>query len=145
MKEYMFYGWEQADVPAVNDEYRGINTPLDLYDALSFVWSRETCASRMRMDWSEDNRTLGQCSITAFLVQDIFGGKVYGIPLENGSVHCYNDVDGHVFDLTSEQFGGEILDYSDNPEQDRNIHFSKDDKKERYELLRSRLKAKLGN
>ncbi len=142
MKEYGFYGWGQADVPAVTDEYKGINTPVELYDALSFVWCRETCAPRMRMDWSEDNKTLGQCSITAFLVQDIFGGKVYGIPLENGNVHCYNDVDGHVFDLTSEQFGGEKLDYTDNPEQDRKDHFSRDEKKERYELLCSRLKER---
>ncbi len=141
--DYSFYGWEQADVPAITDEYPGIRTPADLYDALSGVWCRETCAQRMRMDWSEENKTLGQCSITAFLVQDIFGGKVYGIPLENGSVHCYNDVNGHVFDLTSEQFGEEKLDYSDNPEQERKIHFSKDDKKERYELLCTRLKEKL--
>ena len=33
-----FYGWEQADVPAVTDEYEGIRTPRDLYDALSGVW-----------------------------------------------------------------------------------------------------------
>ncbi len=40
--------------------------------------------------WTPDNKTLGQCSITAFLAQDIFGGKVYGIPLPEGGVHCYN-------------------------------------------------------
>ena len=137
---YKFFGWQNADVPAISDEYDGIKTPRDLYDSLMSVWCRETCASRMRKDWTEDNKTLGQCSITAFLVQDIFGGKVYGIPLENGNVHCYNDVDGHIFDLTSEQFGDKVLDYTDNPEQRREDHFLKDDKKERYDLLRSRLK-----
>ncbi|MBR1524882.1 MAG: hypothetical protein IJ641_10570 [Lachnospiraceae bacterium] len=138
--EYKFYGWENATVPAVSSEYNGIKTPRELYDALSVCWCRETCAARMRMDWTEENKTLGQCSITAFLVQDIFGGKVYGIPLENGNIHCYNDVDGHVFDLTSEQFGDKVLNYTDNPEQSREKHFAKDDKKERYELLKSRLK-----
>ena len=43
MNTYRFYGWEQADVPAVTDEYPGIRTPLDLYDALSAgVWRAET-------------------------------------------------------------------------------------------------------
>lgn len=79
MKEYKFYGWEHADAPAITDQYRGIRTPIDLYDALSEIWCAATCAPRMRDDWTPENKTLGQCSITAFLAQDIFGGKVYGI------------------------------------------------------------------
>ena len=35
MKKYNFWGFEHADVHAVNDEYKGIDTPYDLYDALS--------------------------------------------------------------------------------------------------------------
>ena len=50
-------------------------------------------------------------------------------------------VDGHVFDLTSEQFGGEVLSYRDNPEQSREVHFAKAEKKARYELLKARLLA----
>ena len=75
MAAYRFYGWESADI---RDE-RGL-TPREYYDLLSEIWCAETCAPRMRMDWSEDNRTLGQCSITSFLVQDIFGGShsIYG-------------------------------------------------------------------
>ena len=139
---YAFYGWEQATVPADTDEYRGIKTPLDLYDALSEIWCEATCAPRLREKWNADNKTLGQCSITAFLVQDIFGGKVYGIPRDGGNFHCYNDVDGGVFDLTSEQFGGEILSYENNPEQFREVHFSATEKKERYELLKRMLKMR---
>ena len=44
MKTYHFYGWQQAGVPAVNGEYPGIRTPLDLYDKLAQVWCAETCA-----------------------------------------------------------------------------------------------------
>ena len=86
--------------------------------------------------------TLGQCSITAFLVQDIFGGKVYGILRPGGNYHCYNVVGEAVFDLTSEQFGDEVLDYTDNPEQLREVHFAKAEKLERYEYLKAEL-AKL--
>ena len=90
--------------------------------------------------WSPENKTLGQCSITAFLVQDIYGGKVYGIKRPGGNYHCFNDVDGCVFDLTSEQFGDEKLDYTDCPEQFREVHFAKEKKKLRYEDLRKKLR-----
>lgn len=142
MGPYHFFGWEQADVPAQTHDYPGIRTPLDLYDRLSDgVWQADTCAPRLRPGWSPENKTLGQCSITAFLVQDIFGGTVYGIRRPDGNYHCYNMVDGHVFDLTSEQFGGEVLSYRDNPEQSREVHFAKAEKKARYELLKARLLA----
>ena len=88
---YKFYGWETADVK----DARGL-TPRDYYDLLSGCWCAETCAPRMRADWSPENRTLGQCSITAFLIQDIYGGKVYGVPLEDGSFHCFNNIDNCV-------------------------------------------------
>ena len=147
MKEYRFYGWENADVTPVDEKYKMIKDARELYDLLSDgLWCRESCAPRMRGDWSEENKTLGQCSITSFLVQDIFGGVVRGIPLENGYVHCFNDIDGHVFDLTSEQFGNEKLDYNNNTVQKREDHFfahDKLEKLERYQCLKGRLDERL--
>ena len=140
-RKYMFYGWENADISPIDDNFSGINSPRDLYDALSELWCADTCAPRMRSDWCEDNRTLGQCSITAFLAQDIFGGKVYGIERPGGNYHCYNVVEDCIFDLTSEQFWDEVLSYEDNPEQFREVHFAKEEKMQRYELLRSKLWA----
>lgn len=134
-----FYGWEKALCEAKDDTYRGIRTPRDLFDALCQVWCAETCTPRMQDRWTDDNKTWGQCSITSFLAQDIFGGRVLGIPRPEGGVHCYNDVDGCVFDLTSAQFGGEKLSYVDNPEQKRQVHFERKEKEERYELLKKRL------
>lgn len=137
---YRFYGWECADVPPLTQEYQGIDTPRKLYDVLSDIWCEYTCAPRLREGWSTENKTLGQCSITAFLVQDIFGGKVYGVPREGGTFHCYNVVGESVFDLTSEQFGEEKLCYQGNPEQFREVHFAKEEKRKRYEYLRDALK-----
>ena len=133
MNGYRFYGWQTADVTDKNGM-----TPRDYYDILSEVWCADTCAPRMRRDWTPENRTLGQCSITAFLLQDIFGGTVYGVPLEDGNYHCFNEVQGCVFDLTSEQFDT-ALNYENCPVQSRELHFAKQEKKERYELLKSRL------
>ncbi|MCM1086656.1 MAG: hypothetical protein NC419_00760 [Muribaculaceae bacterium] len=146
---YYFYGHQTAgNVKAKNHLYQGIETPIDLYDALSHIWCAETCAPRMRADWNAENKTLGQCSITAFLAQDIFGGEVYGMPTDNGGVHCYNVADGYTFDLTSEQFGGKAkeLCYQDNAIQERESpgHFGKEEKRQRYEYLKERLKKKEG-
>lgn len=133
---YGFYGWKDADVKARTAEYPGIETPKDLYRVLWHVWKKATCAPRMQQDWSEENPTLGQCSITAFLAQDIFGGRVWGVPLEDGSFHCFNVVEGKKFDLTSEQFGDRKLDYTLRWEQLRHDHFMKEEKRERYETLK---------
>lgn len=144
-KSYKFYGWEGAPEKV-----------LHLYDLLSEIWCVETCAPRLRQKWSCENNTCGQCSITAFLVQDILGGDVYGIPLPDGSVHCYNVVGETLFDLTSEQFDPKFRDepacgtsdassysnelcYENNPLQSREVHFAKEEKRLRYELLKAKL------
>ena len=141
---YLFYGWQNtATIHAINSDYKGITTPNELYDALINVWCEYTCAPRLRNEWNSENITLGQCSITAFLAQDIFGGDVYGILRPGGNYHCYNVVDGIVFDLTSEQFGDEKLDYENNTVQDRKLHFIKEEKRLRYEYLCKELKEYL--
>ena len=138
-----FWGSDKGRCPALTS-LPGIRTPRDLYRALLRCWSEETCASSMRHCWSEDNPTLGQCSITAFIVQDIFGGQVRGVVLENGFVHCYNAVGDCVFDLTSEQFGGEIPRYGDDPEQRREDHFARQPEKlTRYKALWAALRRYL--
>lgn len=135
-RQYRFYGWQAADVQDVCGR-----TPCELYDLLLGAWCVETCAPRMRERWSEDDPTVGQCSVTAFLAQDLFGGTVWGVPLEDGNYHCFNVVGECVFDLTSEQFGDRVLDYEHVVEQRRAAHFAKEEKHLRYELLRERLKA----
>ena len=140
MKEYKFYGWQTADCKPADSTFEKIENPRHLYDILSEIWCVETYAPRLREKWSRENQTVGQCSITAFLVQDIFGGKVYGVLRPAGNYHCYNVIGDRVFDLTSEQFGDEILSYEDNPEQFREVHFAKDEKRERYEFLKKELK-----
>lgn len=142
--KYKFWGWEQANVPAMTDQYQGIHTPIDLYEILSEIWCADTCAPRMRQNWTPENKTLGQCSITAFLAQDIFGGKVYGVLRPGGNYHCYNVVGNCRFDLTSEQFGEEVLNYEGNPEQFREIHFAKEEKRLRYEYLKKELEKRCG-
>lgn len=136
--DYKFYGWNTPEVKPINKKYNKIKSQRDLYDILSTIWCKDTCAPRMQDRWTSDNKTLGQCSITAFLVQDIFGGDVYGVRLDDGNYHCYNIVNGIKFDLTSEQFDHELI-YDDKYEQKRDDHFSKLEKYERYKYLSKKL------
>ena len=141
MKEYRFYGHDVTGIKPIHNDYPQVTSIQRLYDLLSSIWCEYTCAPRMRQSWSKENKTLGQCSITAFLVQDIFGGEVLGIPLKEGGFHCFNVVEGKKFDLTSEQFGDENLDYEHVVPQSREVHFSKAEKYERYLYLCNQLKG----
>lgn len=95
--------------------------------------------------------------------------EVYGILRSGGNYHCYNVVGECIFDLTSEQFsrcnkpkselarefgdcrdeeqnapnGDEKLVYDNNPLQSREVHFSKEEKRLRYEYLKEELKKAL--
>ena len=143
MKTYKFYGNDTPSIKPIDEQFNFVKNQRHLYDLLSEVWSKDTCAPRMQKDWSKENMTLGQCSITAFLAQDIFGGLVYGVALEDGNYHCFNIVNGIAFDLTSEQFGETKLDYQNVVLQKREDHFSKKEKYQRYLLLKSKLLEKL--
>ncbi len=121
----------------------GIPDPEELFEIFLRCWCMETCTPRLRKQWNKDNPTLGQCAVTAFLVQDLVGGEVYGIPLKDGGIHCFNVVDDCVFDLTSEQFHGETLNYEDSQIQSRQQHFQRTEKKQRYELLKEEVLQEL--
>ena len=48
-----------------------------------------------------------------------------------------------LFDLTSEQFGDEKLCYENNPEQFREVHFAKEEKRLRYDYLKEEVLNKV--
>lgn len=137
--KYKYYGNDVKDIKPITNDFPYIKSPRDLYDALSKIWSIDTCAPRLREGWSKKNKTLGQCSITSMLIQDIFGGEVYGVPLPEGGYHCFNVVDGKMFDLTSEQFGKTKLTYTLDYPQSREEHFKSEEKYNRYLLLKEGL------
>ena len=141
--DYKFYGADSHAVSPINEEFFSVKDQRALYDILSDIWCEYSCAPRLRAKWSKENKTLGQCSVTSFLVQDVFGGKVFGVLLNDGGVHCFNVVGESVFDLTSEQFEGEALLYTKDYLQDRKTHFADKDKYERYLYLKTELKKKL--
>ena len=51
-----------------------------------------------------NNPTKGNCSITAALVQDIFGGELIRVHPLPEAAHSINRINGKYYDLTSDQF-----------------------------------------
>jgi hypothetical protein len=101
-------------------------------------WKKETCASGLRDEWSEENPSLGQCAITSLIVNDYFGGKIMRCMASTGS-HYYNLIDNELIDLTFEQFQGEIPQYEQGQERTREYLLGNEDTRNRYLLLKSNL------
>ena len=136
---YRFCGWEHADdirpVKACGAETIG-----EFYLACLKEWSIETCSERFRPEWSAANPSIGQCTITAALVHEFFGGGVYSLPLDGGGRHSFNYINGVFVDLASEQFGRNALpDFSLAEPADPASLLAGGDKAERGALLRERL------
>ena len=65
-------------------------------------WSKETCYPKLQKKWSPQNPALGQCAISALIIQDYFGGDLlYCKHLK----HFWNKLpNGQEIDLTKSQF-----------------------------------------
>ena len=111
---------------------------LELKELLSECWNMETCSPGLKDKWSEDNPSIGQCAITALIVNDYFDGKIMRCMSTSGS-HYYNIIDDKIIDLTKEQFLGEIPLYEEGQERTREYLLSNEDTKKRYLMLKESL------
>jgi hypothetical protein len=80
-------------------------TPDKLRSILEHSWSAETSANPA---WTAANKPLGQCAVTACIVEDYFGGEILNTKAElpDGTIdsHYYNVIDGEEVDLSRDQF-----------------------------------------
>lgn len=98
--------------------------------ALKTAWSIETSSK-----WLPDNPALGQCGVTALVVQDLLGGDI--LKTRTGDAwHFYNRIGGKRLDFTQAQFSSPIV-YSDFP-ADREEALA-DTSPGQYRILRERL------
>lgn len=69
------------------------------------VWRRETASPSLHDQWSQENPALGQCAVTALLIQQHFGGVLLRTVVEGYGSHYYNRLaDGFEVDATKCQF-----------------------------------------
>ena len=123
------------------EEYKQLaekEQPVDYIDA-SHIWELTT-------DYSinvETNNVVPEAKRLLILSGDPTSGRSSNILGEyirpGGNYHCFNIVENCIFDLTSEQFGDEILDYSVCKKQSRETHFANAEKRKRYEYLKARI------
>jgi hypothetical protein len=75
--------------------------------ALQKSWSKETSYPPLQKKWTYKNPSLGQCAITALVVQDYFGGDLLYCKHNH---HYWNRLpDGKEVDFTREQFQDVII------------------------------------
>ena len=100
------------------------------------AWNADTSADE---GWSADNPALGQCAVTALIVQDHFGGELARTTVD-GVSHYYNVLpDGTEVDLTREQFPQ--WNPTEPATRTREYVLSFEPTRQRYQLLTSRIAA----
>lgn len=73
---------------------------------LRAAYCRET--SELPDLWYPANPSIGQCHVSALLIQQQFGGHIAQGQTEEGIQHFWNVIDGITIDVTRDQFPTEI-------------------------------------
>ena len=98
-------GYIRMEAPLTFDEFK---------TRLRLAWCPETAHPSWAPDWTPDNPSLGQCAVTALLVQSEYGGDIIRAEMEgfgpDSWSHYWNRLpNGDECDLTWEQFlGGQV-------------------------------------
>ena len=116
-------------------------TDIDVYtlqEACRQAWTRETSASPDR--WTEERPSIGQCAVTALVVQDYLGGDLLRVT-QDGEGHYFNSLPqpGLDVDFTYDQF--DDWNPSETETRTRDYVLSFPDTVKRYEILAERVRA----
>lgn len=140
-REISFYGIEtSSNIKPISNDYK-INNLKDLFEILLNVWDDKTVSLGCLPVYNNENDpSKGQCTITAMLVQDIFGGTIRRIHVGTGT-HSLNEINGEFYDLASDQFKvmNIPLNYEENEIADREKLNEDNNVYKRYLLLREKV------
>lgn len=105
------------------------------------AWSIETVNPDVKNTWSEENKAYGQCTPTALVVYDLFGGKLI---YDKENYHIWNELpDGSQQDFSRTQFTQPtnltIYKYKTKDEILQSEHGQKSNMEVRYELLKKKV------
>ncbi len=123
-------------------------TLADLFDK---AWCRETASPNSWGSWSPVKPSLGQCDVTALLVQTLCGGAITRTTVEGYGAHYANQLPNgegvSLLDLTRIQFPYEVQVFPGVPVERSLLLESRQsletNVRERYELLRQRFATAL--
>ena len=110
---------------------------VDLYDLITSSWNEET--SNVFLPYPKG---IGQCDVTSLLIKELLGGKIMKCLSVRG-YHYYNEIDGKIIDLTSDQYAlGEEPLYVESVEESPILD---EELLERYKLFLTNFKNKLSD
>ena len=108
----------------------------NIQEILLKCYSKDLCYPQLKSKWSEDNKCLGMCAITALIINDYFNGEICKIHVD-GTSHYFNLIDDKIIDLTSSQFDFKI-NYENYEIADR-AKMLTDNTKQRYNCLKEKI------
>jgi len=116
-------------------------------DAITASWGPDTCDELDQDKWSPEHPAVGQCTSTAYVVNDLLGGQLLGAEVRHpdGSLqghHYWNLLAGGLeVDLTLGQFasGESVLE----PDVMERIHATPEPGADRYLALRDKVLRRL--
>lgn len=88
--------WYQNYLSLNIDKY----VSIDLYDLIVESWSDDTSNVEVREVYP---LSIGECDVTALLIKELLGGKIMKCLSVRGD-HYYNEINGTIIDLTSDQY-----------------------------------------
>jgi hypothetical protein len=107
-----------------------------LRERLHGAWTRET--SVQPDDWTARTPSVGQCAVTALVVQDLLGGDLLRAVVDGGS-HYWNRLpNGEELDLTRDQFSS-FPDDIKGEVRSREYVLSNENTRDRYLTLKERV------
>jgi hypothetical protein len=116
-----------------------------LEKAIRESWFRNTCYSCSIRKWNPQNSSIGQCVVTALVIQDYLGGELLYCKHHD---HYWNRLSsGEEVDITKNQFSNDVEICKDEIKSRNDILKSegaiKSKTLQRYNLLKKRVKERL--
>lgn len=113
-----------------------------LTNAIKMSWGKDTAYREDAEKWSSDNPSIGQCAVTALIINDFYGGKIYSGISKDGITHFWNKIYGIKIDLTKNQFK-DTKKFTDQKQWEKDELMNSGNVQERYKLLKRRVDSYL--
>lgn len=112
----------------------------DVTEAIRASWTADTAAVS---DWSSEHSAVGQCAVSALIIQDYFNGALLRSVVA-GASHYWNQLpDGAEVDVSRDQFESFVPEIEPE-ERERRYVLSFPDTVQRYDILRAAVTKRLG-
>lgn len=106
----------------------------NLETILYLSWDEKTSYKKSKKKWSIDRPYIGQCAVTALVVNDLLGGTIMKVKVGDEN-HYYNVVDDQIIDYTKKQYKNIDINYAQGKLVNRSKLLKDLDTKYRYYLL----------